>query len=242
MLYGLDLFTGIGGLTLALQDWVTPIAYCEREPYVVCWLLESMRLGKIPTAPICTDIRELRGDMCRGVDIIYGGFPCQDVSVAGARKGLDGERSGLFFEVVRLAKEIKPAFIFLENVPAIRTRGLNVVGRELANAGYDCRWDVIPAYEDRAFFEGKRWFCLAKAEGIGSAAWLRQWRRASGDEATCPKYVSPLFSPIWNDYACDLARVDDGLPSRVERITALGNAVVPAQGREAFRRLCGLNN
>src|SRR5690606_467020 len=178
MLYGLDLFTGIGGLTLALQDWVTPIAYCEREPYVVAWLLESQRIGKIPTAPICTDIRELRGDMCRGVDIIYGGFPCQDVSVAGARKGLDGERTGLFWEVVRLTEEINPEFIFLENVQGI-SKHIPVIRDAFEKLGYSCRDGFLSAADIGANHKRERWFFVAHS--ISNRRWLQSGRGQQAD-------------------------------------------------------------
>lgn len=118
--------------------------------------------GSIPIAPIWDDVKTLRGDMFNvPIDIIIAGFPCQDISVAGRGAGLAGQRSGLFFEVVRLAKEIKPTFLFLENVPAIRTRGLDVVIQELAEAGYDCRWCMLSAAEVGAPHKRDRWFALA---------------------------------------------------------------------------------
>jgi len=144
---GLDLFSGIGGIGLALEPWVRTVAYCEREPYAQCVLLSRMQSGDIDRAPIWDDVTTLRGDMLPRIDIVFGGFPCQDLSVAGRGKGLAGERSGLFFEIVRLVKEIKPTFVFLENVPAIRTRGLSEVVHALTEIGYDCRWTCLSAGE-----------------------------------------------------------------------------------------------
>lgn len=84
---GLDLFSGIGGITLALSEWVRPIAYCEIDKYAQAVLISRMSDGLLPAAPICTDVRKLDGRAFRGlVDIIYGGFPCQDLSVAGLGK------------------------------------------------------------------------------------------------------------------------------------------------------------
>jgi DNA (cytosine-5)-methyltransferase 1 len=97
------------------------------------------------------------------VDIIYGGFPCQDISLAGIGKGLGGKRSGLFFEIMRLAKEIEPSFIFLENVPAITSRGLNMVASEITSLRYDCRWGMLSASEVGAHHKRERWFLLAKS-------------------------------------------------------------------------------
>ena len=162
MINGLDLFTGIGGMSLALREWVRPIAYCEIDPYCQGMLLSRMSDGGISYAPIWDNVTTLQGLPLRGhIDIIYGGFPCQDISIAGHGKGLEGERSGLFFEIVRLAEEIKPKFIFLENVPAITSRGGLRVVREVAKLGYDCRWCVISAASVGALHKRERWFLLA---------------------------------------------------------------------------------
>jgi DNA (cytosine-5)-methyltransferase 1 len=103
--------------------------------------------------------------MLSRLDIIFGGFPCQDISVAGLGKGLDGERSGLFFEIVRLIRECNPRFVFLENVPAIRTRGAERVVKELASLGYDCRWTTLSAASVGAPHKRERWFLLAHSNG-----------------------------------------------------------------------------
>ena len=162
MIHGLDLFSGYGGISLALSDWVRPLAYCEIERYAQGVLLSRISEGLLPAAPIWDDVRTFPSEDFRGaIDIIYGGFPCQDISVAGAGKGLEGERSGLFYEVCRLVKELNPSFVFLENVPAIRTRGLRTVIRELTTLGYDCRWTCVSASEVGAPHIRKRWFLLA---------------------------------------------------------------------------------
>ena len=165
MLNGLDLFSGIGGISLALADWVRPIAYCENDRYATGVLLSRMSEGKLPIAPIWDDVRTLdaRSFSHGEIDIIYGGFPCQDISVAGNGIGLGGERSGLFNHIARLVKETNPKFVFLENVPAIRTRGLNVVAQTFTELGYDCRWTIVSAQEVGAPHLRKRWFMLAHA-------------------------------------------------------------------------------
>lgn len=161
MLHGLDLFSGIGGISISLQEWVTTVAYCERDRYAQGVLLSRMAEGSLDYAPIWDDVTTLHGDNLPSIDIIYGGFPCQDISVAGHGVGLEGQRSGLFREIVRLAEEIKPTFLFLENVPAIRTRGLARVIEELTEAGYDCRWCMLSAAEVGANHKRERWFLLA---------------------------------------------------------------------------------
>lgn len=165
-MHGLDLFSGIGGITKALEGWVRPVAYCERDRYAQGVLLSRMADGSLPEAPIWDDVRTLEGRAMPPVDIIYGGFPCQDISVAGRGAGLAGERSGLFFEIVRLIGEIRPAFVFLENVPAVRLRGGSAVAGELARLGYDARWITLSAADVGANHQRERWFLLAHARRV----------------------------------------------------------------------------
>lgn len=269
MLHGLDLFSGIGGLTVALRDWVRPVAYCEIDEYCQGVLLSRMADGSIPGAPIWSDIRSLSGADLPEIDIIYGGFPCQDISVAGLGKGLEGERSGLFFEILRLAKEIKPTFIFLENVPAIRTRGLKQIGEGLASAGYDCRWDVISIEETQ--FEGKRWYLLAasncddlriqsgrskgasRPKEIQPAGVMENGKdtAVSGERSHSPRaqfrtekefteFKCAMDRDDWDKLAELFCRIDNDVPYRSHRLKALGNAVVPLQAKTAFERLMGL--
>lgn len=162
MLNGLDLFSGIGGLTIALSEWVRPVAYCEIEPYAAATLFSRMADDVIPRAPVFPDIRRLSAGALPGIDIIYGGFPCQDVSTAGLRKGLDGERTGLFREAIRLVRECRPQFVFFENVPGIRRYVPSVRG-ELEALGYDCRDGFLSAAEVGANHIRNRWWLLAHA-------------------------------------------------------------------------------
>jgi DNA (cytosine-5)-methyltransferase 1 len=243
MLNGLDLFSGIGGLTLALSPWVRPIAYCERDRYAVAVLLSRMQEGRIHSAPIWDEILTLKASMLPTIDIIYGGFPCQDLSSSGTRKGLAGERSGLFFEILRLADEIKPSFIFLENVCRVR-KELHIIGRELADLGYDSRWCSLSAYDVGASHQRERWFLLAHAKSIGDLRALRnislEDAEKKGSEISREKKArEPLHADRWKSEP-DLARVADGIPHRMDRVRGIGNAVVPLQAREAFKRLCGI--
>lgn len=161
-LNGLDLFSGIGGNTLGLQNYIKTIAYCEYDRHAQSVLLSRMSDGSIKSAPIWDDITTLTGKHFDiPVDIIVGGFPCQDISVAGKGVGIKGGRSGLFFEIMRLTDEIRPRLLFLENVPAIRTRGLDVVLQELTQRGYDCRWTMLSAAQVGAPHKRERWFMLA---------------------------------------------------------------------------------
>jgi DNA (cytosine-5)-methyltransferase 1 len=227
-----------------------------------------MRSGDIDKAPIWDDVRTLRKELLpKQIDIVYGGFPCQDISVAGTRKGLEGKRSGLFFEIVRLTKEVRPSFVFLENVPAIRTRGLGQVIKKFTEMGYDCRWTCISARDVGACHKRERWFFLAHSNS--TELWNQQGRgsREDGERETEPsnngqeKYnshptsqglsgengeESPIKTEIpkpagyheWKSEPTICGR-DHGISNRVDRIRSLGNSVVPVQAKAAFKRLMG---
>ena len=183
-MYGLDLFAGIGGITIALSEWVRPVAYCEIDRYAQSVLLSRIGNGELPRAPIWDDVTSLNGTMLpTRPEIIYGGFPCQDISVAGNGKGMGGERSGLFYEIVRLSKEIKPEFVFLENVPAIRTRGLDRVVWEFSDLGYDCRWTTLSAQEIGANHKRERWVLLGRRrDAVANALSARDGKKSNSME------------------------------------------------------------
>ena len=258
MLYGLDLFSGIGGITLALSEWIRPIVYCEIEPYCQSILLQRMQEGNLPKAPIWDDIRTLRSETFPKIDIIYGGFPCQDISIAGLQKGLEGKRSGLVFEIFRLVNEKKPSFIFLENVPNIRTKGAERVCKELAERGYDCRWCNISASDVGAKHKRERWFLLAHSESNIPNYLLTGIRekpesgsenvsdtKCKGLEGQCKSqriqktHTNISDSSQWAVEPA-MGRMVNGLPHRVDRIKALGNSVVPLQVKTAFKMLMGI--
>jgi DNA (cytosine-5)-methyltransferase 1 len=329
VLNGLDLFSGIGGLSLALSEWVQPMAYCEIDRYAQGVLLSRMAENQLRKAPIWDDVRTLRGNTLPIIDIIYGGFPCQDISVAGNGAGLAGERSGLFFEIARLCSELRPAFVFLENVPAITSRGGREVVGTFAALGYDARWCVISAASVGANHKRERWFLLAhthrQQHQNGASAERRQtapdlladtqgqqWRAGeeqagdTGDHRHQPgnggQNMADTAGAGWETWGgdsdgCDspaggirhgessgngggiledvphaegqglalcegcgtrqsklpgsqcgcwwavepaVGRMAHGVPHRVDRLTGLGNAVVPLQARTAFEILSGI--
>lgn len=269
-LNGLDLFSGIGGNALALREWVRTIAYCECELYPQSVLLSRMQSGDLEPAPIWDDVKTLgKEHFALPVDIIVGGFPCQSISTAGKGEGLKkGNRSGLFFEIVRLTKELKPAFVFLENVPAIRTRGLDTVLQEFTQTGYDCRWTMLSASEIGAPHKRERWFLLANTNTNSSKLWVEPWRRGRQKR---PSKIEPTNSSkkrlvanthgyrlqsgvgtwrpsakksqttnfSWWKTEPSVCRVVDELQFRVDRLKCLGNSVVPEQAKEAFKMLMG---
>ncbi len=261
VLNGLSLFSGIGGIDLALSEWVRPILYCERERYAQGVLMSRMSSGELPNAPIATDVCDLRAD-AGTFDIVYGGFPCQDLSAAGAGAGLAGERSGLYFELERIISEAKPTFVFLENVPAIRTRGLGRVVWGLSELGYDLRWTVVSAQEVGACHKRNRWFLLAYTNGLNlrlqpnRIAELKKKNDSSVNGK--PRSIAyangerlerigrsesgvtrPAAYNGWKSQPT-IQRGVNGVPNRVDRLRGLGNAVVPLQAKEAFMRLMGM--
>jgi len=139
----LDLFSGIGGLSLGLERaGFETVAFCEIDKKAQLVLKKHW-----PHVPIYDDVSAITGETFRDqtIDIICGGFPCQDISLAGKGAGLAGERSGLWFQFHRLIKEIRPRYAIIENVAALRSRGLDAVLRSLAEIGYDAEWHCIPA-------------------------------------------------------------------------------------------------
>jgi DNA (cytosine-5)-methyltransferase 1 len=125
----ISLFAGGGGLDLAVDLACgpgQPLVYVEREAVAVEILASRMEAGLLAPAPICTDVRELDGrefrDRC---DLIYGGFPCTDISLAGKGAGIDGEHSGLWSEFARIIGVVRPPIVYVENVPALVIRGLD---------------------------------------------------------------------------------------------------------------------
>lgn len=235
----LDLFSGIGGFALGLRraGGFRTVAYCEIEAYCQRVLRARMLDGSLDTAPICTDIRLLDGVLWSGlVDLVCGGFPCQDISLAGTGLGLDGERSGLWFEMLRIIRQIRPRYVFLENVSALLARGLGAVLGGLAELGYDAEWSAfsscvfgVPHCRERLwlvayprqdgaqglFGEGGI-FGEMRQRGQASAEALRHWRSSWTDRAFGTGKASAFFRGE-----------HDGLPNRLDRIGALGNSVVP---------------
>ncbi len=141
----LDLFSGIGGFSLGLERaGMRTVAFCECDRYARAVLAKHW-----PSVPCYDDVRTLTADRLATdgirVDVICGGFPCQDISVAGNGAGLAGERSGLWREYARLIGELRPQFVIVENVAALLSRGLAEVLGELAALGFDAEWHCIPA-------------------------------------------------------------------------------------------------
>ena len=259
----LDLFSGIGGFSLGLERaGMQTVAFCEQNKYCHAVLKKHW-----PEIPIYDDVRTLTAarlaDDGIAVDVICGGFPCQDISIAGKGAGLAGARSGLWWEFHRLISEIRPAWVVIENVSALRHKGLGDVLRSLAAVGYDAEWHCIPASAVGAPHRRDRIWIVAypnceqqqsmlsgrgAERGAASApAGAMDFDVAGGgrDSAwsqdvadtgcvTAQIQTNGRFSAIplpqrhtWWETEPDVGRVVDGVPARLDRLKALGNAVVP---------------
>lgn len=242
-----SLFSGVGGLELGLErtggfetKW-----QCEIDEYA-CKVLakhwpDVRRWNDVrtfpPMEPTALGPVWHRDDWA--VDLICAGFPCQDISHAGKQAGIHGSRSGLFVEIIRLARLLRPRFLLLENVAALLSNGMGTVLGALAEVGYDAEWGVFAASDCGASHIRERVFILANDQRVG---WLpvetedrilgksirEKESRPSPKEAWMPSVSRRTCSfgrhlPFATD-----GRMDDGISSDVDRLRCLGNAVVPA--------------
>jgi len=249
----MDVFSGIGGFSLGLKraGGFRTVAYCEIDPACRNVLLARMRDGSLDTAPICTDVRRLDGKPWAGrVDLICGGFPCQDLSIAGKKVGIGGARSGLWGEMARLVREIRPDLLFVENVPALRFGGLGRVLGDLASSGYDAEWDCLPASAAGAHHQRDRIWILAyphrerelqpqggvqdlrgRACGGGKemADAMRRGKALGWDSPGVGREQESMERISRGFWAVEppVGRMAHGIPGRMDRLRGLGNAVVP---------------
>ena len=264
----LALFAGAGGGILGgkLLGWRTVCAV-EVEKYPASVLLARQNDGLLPPFPVWDDVRTFDGRPWRGiVDVVSGGFPCQDISVAGTGAGIDGERSGLWSEFARIIGEVRPRFAFVENSPALTTRGLGRVLGDLAEMGFDARWGVLGASDVGAPHIRKRIWIVAHANGNDGETGRGELRRRDKQGATfaassgndlaypgCEGLPKPEQEDIprtwrreergaiteqgWWATEPDVGRVAHGLAARVDRLKAIGNGQVPQCAAEAWRLL-----
>ena len=228
----LDLFSGIGGFSLGLERaGMRTVAFCEIEPYCRAVLRKHW-----PHVPCYDDVRSLTAERLAAdgisVDVICGGFPCQDISNAGKRAGIDASRSGLWREFARLVGEIRPRYVIVENTPALLIRGMGRVLADLASHGFDAEWHVLGAGEIGATQHRQRIWILAYPHDarLQGAIWARephspqpQWKAAYRESL---RSTGGLWPPGPREVA-DIPRMADGPANRVDRLRSLGNAVVP---------------
>jgi len=235
----LDLFSGIGGFSLGLErtGGFETVAFCEIEPFPRRVLAKHW-----PEVPCYEDVTKLTGDILArdgiAVDVITGGFPCQDISIAGRKEGIGtGTRSGLYSEIVRLSDEIRPSYIILENVAELLVGPRSEPGawfgsvlRDLASIGYDAEWHNIPASALGGPHRRERVWIIAYPQRKGR-------ERPIAHDCIFGGEVTPFAIPFDGSIAgwCQMAergaplRDGDGVPLALDRrrIKACGNAVVP---------------
>jgi DNA (cytosine-5)-methyltransferase 1 len=234
----LALFAGAGGGILGgrLLSWRTVCAV-ERDPYAAAVLAARQNDGSLHPFPIWDDVCTFDGFPWRGrVDVISGGFPCQDISVAGRGTGIAGERSGLWREFARIIREVVPRYVFVENSPALTLRGLDTVLGDLVAMGYDAGWGVLGADDAGAPHVRKRIWIVASAYAdrlreLQPEGSKRDERGRAGDvgKATSARR--------WWATEPELGRVANGVAYRVDRLRAIGNGQVPAVAALAWDAL-----
>jgi len=259
----LALFAGAGGGILGgkLLGWRT-ICAVEWEQYPASVLCARQNDGFLPTFPIWDDVQTFDGKPWKGVvDVVSGGFPCQDISAAGKGAGIDGGRSGMWKHMARIIGEVQPAFAFIENSPLLRTRGLGVVLQDLAKMGYNARWGVLSAASVGANHKRDRMWIVAKRRDIlpytdhKRTRWGEQQQEGFKETKGTASYTNsaqqqgrsiPGRAHKENTYAGDsrwwqtepnVGRVVNGMASRVDRLKAIGNGQVPLCAATAWKML-----
>ena len=235
----LALFAGAGGGILGgkLLGWRTVCAV-ERDAYAASVLAQRQNDGSLEPFPIWSDVCSFDGRPWRGiVDIVSGGFPCQDISAQGGGDGLDGERSGLWREFDRIIGEVEPRIVYVENSPMLTIRGLGIVLGDLASRGFDAEWGVLSAADVGAPHLRERIWIVAHANGIGLEGRDSIYPQGHRQAAAGP--VSGLVQMFaWPDVSNPRAfGSSDGVAYRVDRLKAIGNGQVPSCAATAFRLL-----
>lgn len=250
----LALFAGGGGGILGgrLLGWRTVCAV-EYDDHARRVLMARQDDGCLEPFPIWDDVSTFDGRPWRGaVDVVSGGFPCQDISTAGNGAGLAGARSGLWSEMARIVREVRPRFAFVENSPALTFRGLGVVLGDLAEMGYNAAWGVLGGKHVGAPHLRERiWIVAADANKdmrhevkeciVGASSWRGVEKlKLSASEDDCSGSRLDwsgewgALPRAWVDPQSRICRMDDGVADRVDRVERLGNGQIPAVAALAF--------
>jgi DNA (cytosine-5)-methyltransferase 1 len=227
----LALFSGAGGGILGgkLLGWRTVCAV-EWEPYAASVLLARQNDGILPPFPIWDDVQTFDGRPWEGVvDVISGGFPCQDISAAGKGAGINGERSGMWKHMSRIIGEVRPKYVFVENSPMLTRRGLGTVLGDLAQMGFNAEWGVVSAAEVGAHHKRSRIWIVANSN---NSIRRRECGRIRSNQNSQSKWN---LHTIFNQP--EPVRMVDGVAARVDRLKALGNGQVPQVAAVAFELL-----
>jgi DNA (cytosine-5)-methyltransferase 1 len=232
-----SLFAGIGGFDIAARwmGWRTAWV-SEIEPFA-CRVLAH----HFPDAPNHGDITTIDFTTVEPVDVLVGGFPCQDISNAGEQEGITGARSGLWFEYARAIRELRPRYVVVENVAALTNRGLDAVLGSLAEIGYDAEWGCFGAADVGAPHKRDRLWLLAYpqrgsesvayASGSRREGWVYRWENTQreGVMGHLGRSGAVHEQPRQDWWATEptMGRVAHGVSGRVAQLKGLGNAIVP---------------
>jgi len=224
----LDLFAGIGGFSLGLErtGGFETVAFCEIDKKA-----QKVLKKHWPDIPVFDDVKGINAETLNAIgvrpDVVTGGFPCQDISTAGKGAGLAGERSGLWFEMLRIIKETRPQYAIIENVSALRSRGLEVVLGGLAEIGYDAEWHCIPASAVGAPHKQRdRIWIVAYPECQRGRSREHTGQHAVYADTRCKIELAEADRGWWA-IEPSVGRLVDGFPGRLDRLKQLGNAVIP---------------
>ena len=238
-----SLFAGVGGLDLGLECagmrclWQVEINAKCRQVLARHW----------PDVQRWKDVRDVGSSNLEPVDVICGGFPCTDISNAGNRAGITGERSGLWSEFARIICELQPQYVVVENVAALLVRGMGTVLGDLAKSGYDAEWQVLPASAFGAPHGRDRLFVVAypamhgikneSSNTVLGAGSRSAFSRVGYGGSPVGRGTHALSQVAWNNSTWQdngerqagppVVGMADGFPGRVDRLKQLGNAVVP---------------
>ena len=222
----LALFAGAGGGILGghLLGWRTVCAV-EWEAYPASVLCARQNDGLLESFPIWDDVQTFDGKPWRGiVDVVSGGFPCQDISEAGKGKGIDGQRSSMWKEMARIICEVRPKFVYVENSPMLTSRGLGTVLGDLARIGFDAERGMLSAADVGAKHHRKRIWIVARRNEFFSYSDNRNIRWKQQPKSIQKKNWSRL-SASFNKPMPE--RMADGVAFRLDRLKAIGNGQVP---------------
>ena len=244
----LALFAGAGGGILGgkLLGWRTVCAV-EWEPYPASVLCARQNDGLLPPFPIWDDVQTFDGKPWAGiVDVVSGGFPCQDISAAGKGAGIDGERSGMWFHMARVICEVQPKFVFVENSPMLVSRGLGRVLGDLASMGFDAKWGVLGGDSVGINTKRARIWILAHSNKIRrDKPRQRKIYKEFKTKTNFPWKSSPnredhlsLFRERYSSEVLsrDFRGIDD-MAQRMDALGAIGNGQIPSVAATAWRIL-----
>lgn len=218
-----SLFSGIGGIDLGLER---AGMHCKWQVEIKDYATKVLE-KQWPDVTRFRDVRTVGKRNLTPVDLIAGGFPCQDISDAGKQVGIDGERSGLWKEFHRIICELQPLYVLVENVAALTHRGMGRVLGDLAESRYDAEWQVLPASAFGAPHLRERIFIVAYRHSLHLEKPVLDSMPGRPPFQSCGISSNPLSRNHWTTNQPPFIGVDNGLSSWVDRSQGLGNAVVP---------------